>query len=345
MTPSLLKPIALKPGDTIGVFTPSSPAYVWNEELFVNGLRNLEKCGFKTKLGTLTANRSNQGYRSASPQDRADEFMSLILDPEVHGLMSTIGGSNSSSMLPYLDFKAIRDSRKIICGYSDVTSLHMAVLTMSGLSTFYGPAVMCWFGEWPDGIPESTNWFLDAVMNHKSGERPVRQPDQWSNHKRNWENGDWKKLPRQWQQSGGWNVLTAGAVEAPILALNLNTMLCLAGTKYWPDFAGTVLLIEDMDAPQSHTERSLRQLSLMGVFDKIVGLIVSKPEIYEQQGAPFGYDELIMEVVGKQAYPIVSNFDCGHTVPMLTIPQLSTVRLTARRRGDVEFTFLDGAVY
>lgn len=47
----LIKPLKLIKGDTIGIFTPSSPAYCLNEELFLNGIRNLEKLGFKVKLG------------------------------------------------------------------------------------------------------------------------------------------------------------------------------------------------------------------------------------------------------------------------------------------------------
>jgi muramoyltetrapeptide carboxypeptidase LdcA involved in peptidoglycan recycling len=270
--------------------------------------------------------------------------MDLILDPNVHALMSTIGGYNSSSMIPYLDFDAIRESRKPICGYSDVTSLHVSILTAAGLRTFYGPSVMCWFGDWPSGIPESNQWFLDAVMNHTSGPRPIAQPKFWSNHARRWETGEWKTIAREWQPNSGWDVLNPGEARAPILAFNLNTLLCLAGTKYWPDFTGKILMLEDMEAPQSRSERSFRQLSLMGVFDQISGLILGKPEFYMPQDAPFSYSELLMEVVGPRSYPIVAEFDCGHTVPMLTIPQLAPVSLVARQNQPVEFAFLEGSV-
>jgi len=341
--PEYFKPYQLKKGDVIGVFTPSSPGYQWNEELFMRGVNYLEELGFKIKLGKVTAQRLSQGYRSASPQTRAEEFMELISDSEVHGLMSTIGGNNSSSMIPFLDFKAIRQRRKPICGFSDITSLHAAILKHARLRTFYGPSVMCWFGDWPQASPESTAWFLDAVQQHRSGERPVYAPDKWSNHKRNWVNGEWCTKPREWQVNDGWKILSEGVVEAEILAFNLNTILSAAGTRYWPDFKGKILIVEDMDAPQSRTERSLQQLSLIGVFDEIVGLIVSKPEEYDQQRAPFTYDDLINEVVGSRPYPIVTNFDCGHTIPIITIPQLSFVRLTARAGRGVDFVFLDGA--
>ena len=76
----LIKPHKLNQGDTIGVFTPSTPAYIFNEELFQNGINNLQRLGFNVKQGHLTKSRSTQGYRSASPQERAEEFMNLIMD-------------------------------------------------------------------------------------------------------------------------------------------------------------------------------------------------------------------------------------------------------------------------
>ena len=112
--------------------------------------------------------------------------------------------------------------------------------------------------------------------------------------------------------------------------------------SHWPDLEGIILLIEDMAAPLSRTERLLRQLQFTGAFDKIRGLIIGKPESFDQEGAPFGYDDLFREVIGSRVYPIVSNFDCGHTLPMISIPQLSRVRLDATLRRPT-FTFLGEA--
>jgi muramoyltetrapeptide carboxypeptidase LdcA involved in peptidoglycan recycling len=336
MSASLLVPRRLRKGDTIGIFTPSVPAYQHNLGLFENGIRNLQKMGFSVKLGTLTAAHAAQGYRSGSGQERAAEFMSLIEDTSIRGLISTIGGYNSSSMLPFLDFEKIAKSQKVICGYSDVTSLHMAIR----LQTFYGPALMTWFGEWPDGVVESTECFLDAVMEDRNGPREIKPPVRWSCHRRSWENGDWKNLEREWKPNEGWRVLAPGSVTAPILALNLNTMLCLAGTEFWPDVRGHILLLEEMDAPLAKEERCLMQLSLIGVFKDIAGLIVSKPEVHNPADAPFTYDDLIREVVGRVNYPIVTNFDCGHTIPMMTVPQGARVELIAPESGQVSFRFV-----
>jgi len=342
MEKSLITPRPLRHGDTIGVFTPSSPGYRFSTALFENGLASLQKLGFKIKLGKLTEMRSADGYRSGTGAERADEFMSLIRDPQVNALMATIGGYNSNSMIPFLDFDEIRENRKVICGYSDVTSLHLSILKFSRLRTFYGPTVMCWFGEWPNGVEESSKWFMDAVMENGPKHREIVRPSRWSNHKRSWGNDDWKNLPREWIENDGWQVIQPGLAEAPIVAVNLNTCLSAAGTPYWPDLKGKILLLEEMDAPLMKEERGLRQLQLMGAFDSISGLIFSRPEVYSQEGSSNNLRDLIVEVIGKRIYPIIYDFDCGHTVPMITVPQEIRCRLDATGKI-ARFSFLESS--
>ena len=342
MTRPLLAPRRLRPGDTIGVFTPSAPGYAWGPELFDTGVRTLQTLGFEVKLGSLTAARRVQGHRSGTPRERADELMELVADDRVQGLVATIGGSNSSSLIPYLDFDRIRHARKVICGFSDVTSLHLATLRHAGLRTLYGPALMTWFGEWPGGDAVSIASWSDAVVDNR-GERVVAPPARWSNHRRRWDNGDWKTRPREWRPNPGWQALSPGVVEAPIVAANLNTLVSAAGTPHWPDLDGVVLLIEEMDAPLARTERHLRHLQLLGVFDQIAGLIFSKPEVPDEDASPLGYAGLLAEIVGARAYPIVSDFDCGHTLPMITVPERVRVRVSAAAAGPVEFRFLEPA--
>src|SRR5688500_2991046 len=133
----IIKPPALRVGDTIGVVTPSTPANVLFREKHLHGIKVLESMGFKVKEGKLTATVTSQGFRSGTPEERAAEFMDLIHDDEVKCIISTIGGLNSSSMIPYLNFDEIRKHPKIFCGYSDITSLHLSILHYAGVSTFY----------------------------------------------------------------------------------------------------------------------------------------------------------------------------------------------------------------
>jgi muramoyltetrapeptide carboxypeptidase LdcA involved in peptidoglycan recycling len=117
-----------------------------------------------------------------------------------------------------------------------------------------------------------------------------------------------------------------------------------AGTEYFPDIEGKILLIEEMSAPWSKEERSLRQLQIMGVFDKITGLIMGKVEMPNDEGAPFDLNELLLEVIGKRPYPIVSEFDCSHTIPMHTIGERCSVIIEANNEYDVKFKILNSFV-
>jgi muramoyltetrapeptide carboxypeptidase len=323
---TLTIPAKIKAGDTLGICTPSMPAYSISNEVFENGLKNIEKAGFTVKLGSLTHRRASEGYRSGSPIERAQELMELFMDPSVKAILTTIGGMNSNSLIPYLDFESIKRNPKIFCGYSDITSLHLAIMRYSHLATYYGPGLMPHWSEFPEAIIESTISFLTAI---DSEERILKPFKQWSNHSRDWQTDAWKSIPRVWKENAGWKVLNPGKVTAPILACNLNTLMSAAGTDYFPEVKGMILLLEEMDAPLSKEEKSLRQLQLMGVFDKIDGLIIGKPENLKLEGAPFGLDELLMEIVGPRKYPIISGFDCSHTIPMHTIRQHSLISYEA----------------
>jgi muramoyltetrapeptide carboxypeptidase len=329
MTDGLIRPAAIAPGSTLGVFTPSTPANVHFREKYRHGLDQIETLGYRWIEGDLTARCAHQGYRTATPRERAAELMSLVEDPGVDAIVATIGGQNSSSLIPYLDFASIRRHPKILLGFSDVTSLHLAILAHAGVSTFYGPAVMPTFGEWPEMIVESRESFLDAVWRHTHGVRRLAMPGRWSNHFRDAKGSAWRIEPRQWQDSSGWRALSGGRVTAELVVANLNTMCAAAGTPYFPELDERILLIEEMSAPMGLEERSLRQLERCGVFDRIAGLIVGRPEFFDAQGAPFTYDDLILEVVGSRAYPIITDFDCGHTNPMLTLAERTLLSIDA----------------
>jgi muramoyltetrapeptide carboxypeptidase LdcA involved in peptidoglycan recycling len=331
----VLRPPALRPGDTIGVFTPSLPAPVLFREKYQHGICVLERLGFRVVEGEVTMSRTTQGYRSGSPEARARELMALIVDPTVKGLIATMGGFNSSSLIPYLDFDAIRAHPKVLCGYSDITSLHLAFLAHAGLSTFHGPAVVTSFGEWPDMLEETRDAFLAAVSDYRSGARALTPPTRWSNHFRDATTSAWKDEPRKFEEHRGWRVLRPGEVRAPLVIGNLETLLAAAGTAYFPTLEGCILVIEQLKASLSVEERSFRQLERIGVFDVIGGLVVGRPEFFDAEGAPFGYDDLVLEIVGAHGrYPIVTNFDCGHGHPQLTLAQMTEVSVTASEGFD-----------
>ncbi|RYZ77513.1 MAG: LD-carboxypeptidase [Proteobacteria bacterium] len=329
----------------VGVFTPSMPANVLFPEKYQHGLGVIKSLGFEVVEGHITQSGVSEGYRTASPQDRADEFMRLIRNPKVHALVSTIGGNNSSSLIPFLDFDEIRESRKVICGYSDVTSLHLAILKHSGLRTFYGPAVMPSFGEWPTMLDYTKDSFLIATMNSDKAVREIKPPAVWSNHFREAKTDAWKTMARDYKPNPGWAVLRDGDIEGRLVLANLSTLCSNAGTDIFPDLENKILLVETMSGTAATEERLFRHLERMGVFDAISGLIVGKIEDYKTSGEPFSHDELILEIVGSEAkFPIVTGFDCSHTNPMLTLAEDCLISLSARTNTPAQFKVIEPMV-
>ena len=327
----IIKPPRLKLGDTIGIFTPSNPAAVKYPEKYLHGLEELKRTGFKILEGSLTKNRASQGFRSGTPQERAQEFMDLYLDPKVNALMAVLGGSCSASMIPYLNFEAIKNTPKMIIGFSDVTALHLALLKHASLASVYGPMVIRTFAEWPHVLPYSLSSFLQAAS--KLGEEQVElsPPTEWSSTKGSWDDSEWNRQQKPFIKNSGWNVARKGSSRAPVIMANLNTLVRAAGTEYFPDLTDKILIIEEMRSTLSDLERNLRHLERIGIFKIISGLIVSKPEYFFDEGAPFSLDDLVLEVVNttNHHFPIITQFDCGHTTPMITIEQMSIMTIVA----------------
>src|SRR5690554_5314122 len=93
----------LERGDTIAFYSPSTPATVTAIKRFERAKDYLESKGFNLLAGNLTGKRDF--YRSGNIKERAEELNELIKNPDVKCIMSVIGGTNSNSILPYIDYK------------------------------------------------------------------------------------------------------------------------------------------------------------------------------------------------------------------------------------------------
>ncbi|MCP1600188.1 muramoyltetrapeptide carboxypeptidase LdcA involved in peptidoglycan recycling [Aeromonas caviae] len=313
---TLLKPPGLNPGDTIGFFSPSSAATAWAPNRFARAKAYLAAQGFELKAGSQTGEQDH--WRSGSIAARAAELNALIRDPQVRTIMSVIGGSNSNSLLPYLDFDALKRDPKIVIGYSDVTALLLGIHAQTGLVTFYGPALVASFGELSPLVDETLTGFLSVCM--AGGARlPHRlpTPTQWTEERLDWEHQTRAKQcwPNRLISVG------TGRVRGRLIGGNLNTLAGIWGSPYMPSIErGDILLLEDSLKTAETVERAFTHLKLCGVFDRIGALVLGKHELFDSQGSGRRPLDILLEVVGEPTFPILAEYDCAHTHPMLTLP-------------------------
>lgn len=121
-----------------------------------------------------------------------------------------------------------------------------------------------------------------------------------------------------------------GIAEGRLIGGNLNTMQGIWGSPFMPDInQGDILLIEDSLLDAAAIERSFSLLKINGIFERIGGLILGKHELFNDSGSGRKPYNILQEVMGEVNFPVLAQFDCCHTHPMLTMPIGCTVRLNS----------------
>jgi muramoyltetrapeptide carboxypeptidase LdcA involved in peptidoglycan recycling len=318
----------LEKGDTIGFFSPSTPITAFVPKRFARGKQYLESKGFNLMEGNLTG--KTDFYRSGSAVERAEELNTLIRDPNVKCIISAIGGMNSNSLLPYLDYQALKENPKIIIGYSDVTALLLGIYAKTGLITFYGPALVASFGELPPIVDMAFEYFSDVLINKPELPFTLSTPAFWTDEFLDWEKQDRAKV----QNENRLITVNPGVAKGRVIGGNLNTMSGIWGSPYMPEIQeGDILFIEDCLSEIAAVERSFSHLRLNGVFDKVGGIILGKHEGFKDSGSGRRPHDVLMEVIGEAKCPILAEFDCSHTQPMLTLPLGCRVELDATNKS------------
>jgi len=304
----------LKIGDVIGFISPSNPITATAPGRSQRAYDFLQDKGFVLKPGLLTGKRDS--YRSGTIVERVEEINSLIRDEEVKCIISTIGGMNSNSLLPYIDYEALKKNPKIIIGYSDFTAILFAIYKKTGISTFYGPALVASFGELEPYNEMTFQYFSDVLIDQNLPYTYIK-PKFWTDEFLNWET----QVDSKKRNHNNWITIKKGSVEGRIIIGNLNTFTGIWGSEYCPQIKeGDILFIEDSLKNAASIERVFSLLKVNNVFDKIGGLILGKHELFDDQGTGRKPYQILEEVLGSYDFPFLADVDCSHTHPMFTIP-------------------------
>ncbi|EOP42219.1 S66 family peptidase [Bacillus cereus] len=311
----MILPKALKYGDTIGIYSPSSPVTYTSSKRFERAKLYLEQKGFHILEGSLTGQYDY--YRSGSIKERAEELNDLIRNPNVSCIMSTIGGLNSNSLLPYIDYETFQKNPKIMIGYSDTTALLLGIYAKTGIPTFYGPALVPSFGEFEPFVDCTYKYFADTLLTNQHLPYNINQPLFWSDEFINWE----EKTKEKDLRPNNWISVIGGKATGRIIGGNLNTIQGIWGSPYMPLIQdGDILFIEDSSKDAATIERSFSLLKINDVFDKVSGIILGKHEQFDDCGTNRKPYEILLEVLQNQKLPFLADFDCCHTHPMITLP-------------------------
>lgn len=331
----LVKPKRLRKGDTIRIVAPASNMVSLSKPAVARGVENLEKLGFNVEIDP-NVYRVYKGT-AGRPVERAESLMDAFTDPSVDGIMCCWGGFNSNDIIDYLDYRAIRDNPKVFIGYSDITILNTVLYKEAGLVNFQGPAFITFTHEFL--MPWETDLFKQVIIEGRDNIE-IRASPTFIDDPFFWKHPE---EPVKEKQNPGWGIVNGGEAEGRLIGGHFGTLLCLAGTKYWPDLKDHILFIEcdEEDIGAVNLIRQLRQLKHLGALDEISALVVGRiPEVLGLKG-DMSIESIVGDAMKGLDIPVVTQFDFGHTNPIATIPVGVRGRISADKKA---LTLLEAGV-
>ena len=308
----MIKPRALKLGDTIGIIAPASPT---TEEKLKQAHDKIIEMGFKVKTGRSPYEK--YGYLSGADNIRAEDINQMFKDKEVDAIICIRGGYGSPRLLDLLDYDAIRDNPKIFVGYSDITALHIAFTQISGIVTYHGPMVVS------DMIEDFNQFSKDRLFEMIMG----------------------KEFTGKLSNPKEEEIITinGGIAEGTIIGGNLSLIVDTIGSPYEIDVKGKILFIEEVGEEPYNIDRMLNQLRLSGKLQDASGIILGDFNNCESKkpNESLKLDQVINDQLKPIGRPTIYNLQAGHCNPMLTLPFGIRARLDADRK---EILILESAV-
>ncbi len=282
-------PTKLKKGDTIGVIAPSN--YIEKDDLeYINAsIALMEASGFNVKFGKYVF-EDTLGY-GTSPEKRAADINWAFKDDEVKAIMCVKGGEDSNTILDYIDYEMIKKHPKIICGFSDNTSILNAIHEKTGLVTYHGPTFKS-LTSWETGYAykQFIKTFAENTESLIMGEPEEK-----------------------------YTTIQAGQATGELVGGNLSLFTKLVCGKYAVNLQDKILFLEELgfEAAPEMVNSNIYYLKQNGVFDRIAGLWIGN---YEHP-SKVSIEKIIKNAIGDEyKFPIIKSDNFGHIDKKIIIP-------------------------
>jgi muramoyltetrapeptide carboxypeptidase len=299
-----VKPPALPQHATIAVVAPASPPQTRSE--IEQATAYFEGLGHEVVFGPN--HRKVHGYLAGTDEERAADLQWALSEPGIDMVHTLCGGYGTARLHDRIDWDAIGEPR-IVCGFSDITALHLALAAHAGWVTFYGPNFVRFTRRKDELTDETKYWFHRAFQSEPLG--------------------------RVFEDPENPYVLTVGggSVEAPLVGGCLTLLCASIGTPFEVQTDGCVVLVEDLNTETYLVDTALNHLIRAGKLQNAAGFVFGtdvnlKPlTVPEAPESMLSIEEILDELIAPLGIPAVANVPVGHGKHMATMPLGATVRL------------------
>ena len=319
-------PRPLRPGDGIAVTAPSAGVPAALHPRLQRALAVLRERGYRVIEGECL--RASHRHVSAPARARAAELMQFLTDPTIAAVIPPWGGELALELLPLLDYARLAAQPPVwLSGFSDISTLQLALATRAGWASLHGPALMELAADPLD--PLSARLF--EVLTTAPGETIEQHAS--THHQR--EDADWIREPAaglrrihptRWARLDGRDAPLR--LRGRLLGGCLDTWSRLAGTPYGdvPGLRqragadGLLLHLENAEMRPCELARALLALRLHGWFDGLQGVLIGRHAATDAAAADAldlrGAVELAL---GDLDCPVLIDLDIGHQPPQLSL--------------------------
>ncbi len=309
-TRQLVKPRALRTGDTVGIVAPASN--IKKADLDA-GCEALRRAGYKPFYFDSILERDL--FFAGTPARRTKELEEMFTRDDIRAILCARGGYGTNYLLNGLNLEIIKQYPKIFIGYSDVTSLLTYFLDAAGHIVFHGPMA-------------AKDWAHDGGVDFSSWQSALGSPEPWD-------------VPL----NAGVSALAEGEAEGILYGGCLSILVASLGTPYQIKTANTILFLEDLAAKPYQIDRMLMQLKLAGLLDDLRGIVFGEMVDCAQSAAQdYTLQEVVTRIVGDLGIPIAFGVRSGHvTSGNITLPFGVRAKLSVQAQ-QVSLKILEAAV-
>lgn len=266
----------MKKGDKVAIVCCSNGQKSAYKEKLNNFQYTLETIGLIPVFGDYIYEK--ESVFSGCAKERADSLMNFYKDEKIKAIFDISGGDIANEILPFLDFNVIAESGKMFWGYSDLTTIINAIYAKTGKASVLYQVRNLIYEDAENQIKNFTNSVL-------------------------YEGEDLFRFHYDFVQKGEMHGIVVGG--------NIRCLLKLAGSEYWPDMTGKILLLEARSGGIPQMVTYLSQLKQVGVFGQIAGLLLGTFTEMERDGSSPSIIDLIKKYAGADI-PIAKTSEIGH---------------------------------
>jgi muramoyltetrapeptide carboxypeptidase len=279
ITRDLVKPAYLKKGDTIIILAPAGK--VKDRSAVDPGIELANHWGLVVFFGNHLLSEDNTF--AGTDEQRLEDLQKALDDPSIKAIWAARGGYGTIRIIDQLDFSKFMEKPKWVIGFSDVTVLHNKINEL-GYQSVHGQ--------------------MPLTLNLKD---PVQKEAIQSLHQTLFG----KKLQYK-IESSAFN--RQGESTGQLVGGNLSIVYSMLGSDTNLNMNGKILFIEDVGEALYHVDRMMISLKRAGFFKNCNGVIVGDFKLKENEGNSFGktLEEIVLEAVDGNDFPVVFNFPAGH---------------------------------